>query len=189
MNQNRRDRIRIGVVSTAYVICAVASVYFGTSKLAVGLVFGALAVACLFSLVMTAVHMHAPRKSADSAEQNKAHGETSISSGALKVPSVPNVWYRYSESDAVLVFIHGVLSNSRDCWIYQDKEQPEHQCYWPELIASDSRFRNIGIFLGGYFTGPDATTYDIRNCADQIYSSLKLELFQGATLRPSVLGK
>jgi pimeloyl-ACP methyl ester carboxylesterase len=91
----------------------------------------------------------------------------------LPQPGKNNLWFRYSDSDAVLVFVHGVLSDSRGCWLYKDKKAPKNDCYWPELIASDSRFNNISIYLAGYYTAPDSGPYEIRNCADEVFEALK----------------
>lgn len=84
-----------------------------------------------------------------------------------------NTWFRYTESDSVLVFMHGVLSDSRNCWLYESKSHPESNCYWPGLIESDPKFKDISIYLAGYYTAPDSGPYEIRNCADEVLAALK----------------
>jgi len=84
-----------------------------------------------------------------------------------------NLWFRYNASDAALVFVHGVLSDSRGCWLHHDKKHSEKSRYWPDLIASDSRFNNVSIYLAGYYTAPDSGPYEIRNCADEVFKALK----------------
>ena len=65
-------------------------------------------------------------------------------------------WWHYSDADAVLVFVHGVLSDNEAAWSYKDKRNPENNRYWPTLIQSDKRFKNIAIYLSGYHTDVDA---------------------------------
>ena len=86
----------------------------------------------------------------------------------------------------MLVFVHGVLSNSNSCWLYKDKSDPKKNCYWPDLIASDSRFNDISIYLAGYYTAPDSGPYDIRSCADEVFAALKRT---GTDGHPPVMAK
>lgn len=91
----------------------------------------------------------------------------------LPQPNENNRWYHYNDSDAVIVFVHGVLSDSRGCWLSQDAESTQPVCYWPELIRSDPRFNGIGIFLAGYHTAVDSGDFPIQQCANEVYSYLK----------------
>src|SRR5262249_13402406 len=50
----------------------------------------------------------------------------------------------------------------------------ERAAYWPDLIGSDNRFRDIAIFLGGYHTAIDAGPYGIRDCASEVFHALHL---------------
>jgi phosphoserine phosphatase/pimeloyl-ACP methyl ester carboxylesterase len=97
-----------------------------------------------------------------------------------------NLWFHYSDSDAVLVFVHGVLSDSGSCWLYKDKAAPANNCYWPDLIVSDRRFNDISIYLAGYYTAVDSGPYEIRNCADEVFAALKR---QGPDGQPPVMAK
>ena len=45
-----------------------------------------------------------------------------------------NTWYSRSESDTVFIFVHGLFSNSNDCWTASNK------AYWPEILKTDTRF-------------------------------------------------
>ncbi len=84
-----------------------------------------------------------------------------------------NIWFRYDvSSNAVIVFLHGIFSDSRNCWLYDDKANPVRSVYWPALIASDSRFDNASIYLAGFYTAIDAGAYQIRNCADEVLAAL-----------------
>ena len=80
----------------------------------------------------------------------------------LPPPAVNNIWYHYEPGDVVVVFVHGVLSDSRSCWLYTNPEDNSPDQYWPELVKTDPRFRGVAIYLGGYFTAIDAGPYEIR---------------------------
>jgi hypothetical protein len=81
-----------------------------------------------------------------------------------------NVWYRYSSSDTTIVFVHGVLSDSRSCWLHTSEVVGS---YWPEMIEDDPNFDDVGIFLGGYYTSVDAGRSEIRNAADELLAGLR----------------
>ena len=104
----------------------------------------------------------------------------------LPKPGENNLWYRYNDNDAVLVFVHGVLSDSHGCWLSKDENTDDPICYWPELIESDARFKNVGIYLAGYHTEVDSGDFPIEQCALQVYSYLKTPDPQG---HPPVLEK
>ncbi|HYN82238.1 MAG TPA: hypothetical protein VES88_12100 [Gemmatimonadaceae bacterium] len=69
-------------------------------------------------------------------------------------PGQNNIWFRQGTADTVLVMTHGINSNSRDAW--QLNGVPD--AYWPLIIAKDSQFANVGIFLAGYPTSTRDTT-------------------------------
>lgn len=83
-----------------------------------------------------------------------------------------NFWYVYNQNDAVLVFIHGVLSDSRGCWLYDDRKTGKPANYWPHLIETDHRFNNPGIYLAGYHTSKTNGDFPIRDCADMVFEYL-----------------
>jgi hypothetical protein len=89
----------------------------------------------------------------------------------LPYPKQNNIWYYYTNADTVLVFIHGVLSDSRDCWLHEASDRSE-QMYWPELIRRDERLPKISIYLGGYSTDIDSGPYEIHHCANELFSAL-----------------
>lgn len=82
-----------------------------------------------------------------------------------------NVWFHQQESSSVIVFVHGVLSDSVSCWT--SKSAVPH-VYWPELIRNDARLQNPSIFLGGYYTDIDSGQYAINDCAKELLTALRL---------------
>lgn len=79
-----------------------------------------------------------------------------------------NVWYTQNETDTVIVFVHGVLSDSRDAWMHEDNPSIS----WPKLIEQDEIFENPSIFLGGFYTAIDSGNYDMRDAANELYRNL-----------------
>jgi hypothetical protein len=92
-----------------------------------------------------------------------------------------NVWFHQQESSSVIVFVHGVLSDSVSCWTAKGNAQP---VYWPELIRKDPRLQNPSIFLGGYYTDVDSGQYAVNDCAKELLTALRLPV---PTARRTVL--
>ena len=100
-----------------------------------------------------------------------------------------NVWYHYDDhSDTAFVFVHGILSDSRSCWYYEDRDDESKSCYWPELVLEDPRLDKPSIFLGGYYTAIDSGPYEIRNCASELYRAIRRD-DDDPELRPPVMEK
>lgn len=95
-----------------------------------------------------------------------------LESPQIETAHVNNRWFRYTDSDTVLVFVHGILSDSDRCWTYRNKRDPSQNRFWPELVAGDSRFGKIGIYLGGYASGLNSGNYNVKNCADELFGAL-----------------
>jgi hypothetical protein len=87
---------------------------------------------------------------------------------------IENGWYSYVHSDTTIVFVHGILSNNQDAWLYKRTDRETKDYFWPEIIRSDIRFRNPAIFLAGYYTSLDAGEYGLRNCADELFCALSI---------------
>lgn len=75
-------------------------------------------------------------------------------------------WYEVNKSNTVLVFIHGLFSNSDKCW------KSKSEIFWPDLILDDGRFCTPSIFLAEFYTSPTANDYGIQECAKEIHSLL-----------------
>ena len=78
-------------------------------------------------------------------------------------------WYRPSPSNTLIVFVHGILSDSRSAWLTTGPPC----AFWPAIVASDvQRIGRPAIFLGGYHSGADSGSANVRDVAEQLYSSL-----------------
>jgi pimeloyl-ACP methyl ester carboxylesterase len=83
-----------------------------------------------------------------------------------------NSWFKYYDKDSVMVFVHGVLSSSKTCWLSEGKHDKQVASYWPQIVAQDKRFGGTSIYLGGYHTDIDSGPYEVRNCVDELFSAL-----------------
>ncbi len=97
-----------------------------------------------------------------------------------------NVWYPpfLDTNNTVLVFVHGILGDSRETWFYEDKTDSKQNTYWPRLISEDEQFKNASIFLGGYMTEFDSLKYDGRHAARELFTALKSN--KGALPNPEI---
>jgi tetratricopeptide (TPR) repeat protein len=86
----------------------------------------------------------------------------------LPSPGDNNLWFEERGTDAALVFVHGIFSDSRNCWLRESKLP----VFWPDLVARDRRFDSYSLFLGGYYTALDAGPFKVQHCADQLYRAL-----------------
>jgi pimeloyl-ACP methyl ester carboxylesterase len=78
-----------------------------------------------------------------------------------------NQWFRKTDADTVMVFVHGFFSSSAACWTNK-----EASTSWPTLVAGDGRFGRLSIFLGGYFTDANSEEYGVRECASQLFRAI-----------------
>ncbi len=104
---------------------------------------------------------------------------TPIHPGVIPERGVNNVWYQHSGADTAFVFVHGIFSDSRGCWLYREPSRKgvnssPRQVYWPRLIAEDPRFAGVDIFLAGFYTTPDANSYGLQDCAHAVYERLSI---------------
>jgi pimeloyl-ACP methyl ester carboxylesterase len=88
-------------------------------------------------------------------------------------PSHNNLWYEDRKSDQVIVFVHGVLSDSHGCW-YRGPTDSQPGVYWPDLLRKDRRFNDFSIFLGGYYTSITSGPYEVSDCATELFNALSL---------------
>jgi pimeloyl-ACP methyl ester carboxylesterase len=80
-----------------------------------------------------------------------------------------NLWYLLNDSPSAIVFVHGILSDSRSCWLSTHGGQTT---YWPQLVSADPRLQHPAVFLGGFYTAVDAGAYNINDCAKELLNGL-----------------
>jgi hypothetical protein len=88
-------------------------------------------------------------------------------------PGENNSWYEDRDSDSVIVFVHGVLSDSQGCWYRTPADSNTFGTYWPDLLVRDQRFSQYSIYTGGYHTAVDSGPYQIADCAQELFAALR----------------
>ena len=101
-------------------------------------------------------------------------------------PKKNNLWFKAGSSDQAIVFVHGVLSDSRDCW-YAEPSGSRPGVYWPSLVEQDPRFSEYSIFLGGYNTEAGSGPWRVENCAEELFLALRRPGRNGAVLSQRTL--
>lgn len=94
---------------------------------------------------------------------------TMASSPPLPPKGANNLWYHLNDSSSVIVFVHGIFSDSLGCWLSKEEGRAT---YWPQLVTEDARLQDPAVFLGGFYTAIDAGQYDISDCAKELLSGL-----------------
>jgi tetratricopeptide (TPR) repeat protein len=90
--------------------------------------------------------------------------------GAKPDPGKNNVFFRICpNSDVVMIFVHGVLSDSRGCW---GRNYGGQEVYWPALICEDPRLNGISIFLAGYETAIDSGSSTVRDASKTVWTAI-----------------
>lgn len=97
---------------------------------------------------------------------------------------VNNFWYVKNQSDSVVVFIHGIFSDSRNCWLFDDQGSGR-RVFWPDLVRTDPRFNGPSIFLAGFDTQLNTGDFALADCSAQVFNALERHSIDGA---PPVLG-
>ena len=75
-------------------------------------------------------------------------------------------WYEVNKSKTVIVFIHGLFSDSDKCW------RSGCNVFWPDLILNDKRISKPSVFLAEFYTGSGSNDYGIGECAKEVHSQL-----------------
>jgi hypothetical protein len=89
-------------------------------------------------------------------------------------PAIPpehrnNHWYRPEpSSDVAIVFVHGIFSDSHECWTSE-----KNGAYWPEIVRKDPIFNGAGIYLAGYETYIKQRDYGVHEAAAEVFKALE----------------
>ncbi len=81
----------------------------------------------------------------------------------------PSRWERFSGSDKVLVFIHGLLSEGERAWSSKEAD-------WIELVANDPQFTSCDIFLAEWYSTLLSGETDLLSSADSLAQDLSREI-------------
>jgi hypothetical protein len=88
---------------------------------------------------------------------------------ALPIPEDLNsFWYvQNSSPSVVVVFVHGIMSDSRSCWTESSG------VFWPDLVATDKRLGRLAIFMGGYTTFAASGDLRIADAARELLDAMR----------------
>lgn len=90
---------------------------------------------------------------------------------AVPPPGQNGVFFRICKgSDTVIVFVHGILSDSHGCWMRSENGKT---VYWPRLICEDPRCNGMSIFLAGYAADIGSGQTGVSNAAREIIGQLR----------------
>ncbi|MBV7454931.1 AAA family ATPase [Acidovorax sp. sif1233] len=78
-------------------------------------------------------------------------------------------WLSKPDTETCLVFIHGILSDSRKCWTHANGT------HWPTLAAEDAELRNIGVYEFTYKTRVFSGDYGISDAVDSLKENFRLD--------------
>ena len=87
-----------------------------------------------------------------------------------------STWQRDNDSDTVIVFVHGFLSNAQDCWRHSGTGKS-----WPDLVCNDEIFSNADVFLGAYYTRIDSKQLTLNDNTEELFRSLKNTLHDSSS--------
>lgn len=95
--------------------------------------------------------------------------------------SIYKGWYHFSNNDTAIVFVHGLFSDSKKCWLNEETDT-----FWPNLVKNDSRFGNPSIFMAEFFTSPSSGDYKVSDCSEEVFKAISVRDEQSSV---SVLDK
>ncbi len=105
--------------------------------------------------------------------KNKKSGKLPDFYESLPTEGENNLWYRLTDGETVIIFVHGIFSDSRGCWLYDKGKDLSENQYWPNLLSLDPDFDGISIFLGGYYTAWDSQGYDASQASKELFYAIK----------------
>lgn len=91
-----------------------------------------------------------------------------------------NFWYVRQSAHTAFVFLHGIFSDSRSCWL----SSGARPVFWPDLVRTDPRLGAPSVYLAGYYTALDAGDFSVAQCAREVIDALGRPETDGA---PAVL--
>jgi hypothetical protein len=77
-------------------------------------------------------------------------------------------WIRKPKTAACVIFVHGILSGGEQCWRY------DPQTSWPQLLADEDKFKDVGIGVFSYRTDVRSRTYSVGDVVDSLREALDL---------------
>ncbi len=76
---------------------------------------------------------------------------------------------RPAQNGVVVVYIHGILSDSEKCWRH------ENGTFWPDLLAEEPSLQDVGIYHFYYLTNIFSGNYSLTDVVDMLKERLELQ--------------
>ena len=77
-------------------------------------------------------------------------------------------WIRKPKTATCVLFVHGILSGGEQCWRY------DPQTSWPQLLADEDKFNDVGVGVFSYRTDVKSRTYRVGDVVDSLREALDL---------------
>lgn len=78
-------------------------------------------------------------------------------------------WINDQSSKTNIVWVHGILSKGEKCW------SNSNGTYWPQLLSTDTKVRDVGNFVFTYKSNPFSGDYSIADIVDYLKELIRLE--------------
>jgi hypothetical protein len=78
------------------------------------------------------------------------------------MPDLGGKWVRQTPGDTCVIFIHGILSDGEQAWMNSNGNS------WPQLLADDARFNDLGIYVFSYQSDAFCGTYSLKDVVDSL---------------------
>lgn len=78
-------------------------------------------------------------------------------------------WLRRPEFGVTVVFVHGVLSSGKTCWLNPNGT------YWPTLVLDDEKSRGVGVYVFSYRTDFFCRNYHLGDAVDALKEFMRLD--------------
>jgi hypothetical protein len=82
---------------------------------------------------------------------------------------MPGKWIRKPQGAASAVFVHGILSSGKKCWLN------DNGSYWPDLLKDEPEFGKLGIYVFTYETGIFSGSYRLGDIVDDLKEHMRLD--------------
>ena len=78
-------------------------------------------------------------------------------------------WIQKPQQDTTVIFVHGILSSSEECW------KNDNGTYWFNLLKEDTKLAGLGIYTFSYNTGIFSGDYSLNDAVDALKARLELD--------------
>ena len=85
------------------------------------------------------------------------------------MPNLGGEWIKETPGDTCVIFIHGILSDGERAWMNGNGNS------WPQLLADDDRFYDVGIYVFSYRSDAFCRTYSLKDVVDSLRETFNFD--------------